>query len=48
MIIDLTAEQIFNELTWISESWDGEHISFDKDKLMYKLKELSGEIEDSE
>jgi hypothetical protein len=34
------AKEVFIGLTWISEIWDGEHISFNKDKLEYYLEEL--------
>ena len=40
----MTAKEIFNELTWISDYWDGEYISFDKDKLEFYLEELEEKL----
>ena len=43
----MNAEEIFNEATWISEYWDGEHISFHVDKLKGFLKEAVNKIEET-
>jgi hypothetical protein len=43
----MTAEEMFNELTWISDSWDGERISFDKDRLEGYLKELETKLQNT-
>jgi hypothetical protein len=40
----ITAKEIFNELTWISDFWDGEHITFRKDKLEIYLEELEEKL----
>ena len=43
----MTAKEMFNELTWISDSWDGEHISFDKDRLEGYLQELETKLQNT-
>jgi hypothetical protein len=40
----ITAKEIFNELTWISDYWDGESISLNKDKLEFYLEELEEKL----
>ncbi len=32
--------KMFNELSHVSDFWDGDHISFDKDELVAKLEDL--------
>ena len=43
----MTAKEMFNELIWISDSWDGEHISFDKDRLEGYLQELETKLQNT-
>lgn len=43
----MTAKEMFNELTLISDSWDGEYISFDKNRLEGYLQELETKLQNT-